>query len=263
MAIISCATWSPVAASHERKPVAADYDAFSRQFKKSRESPYRTYIEEFMMLQMLGNLAGLTALDLACGEGHYARMLRRHGAARVIGVDISGAMIALAREEEAREPLEVEYVEAAVEDLGVVGAFDVVCAVYLLHYAPTRGHLAAMCRTIAANLRPGGRLVAMNSNYGPGVPVDMSRYGWKPSDPKPIEEGMAYRLTCLQGPDSFEIQNYYYSHATYEEIFRQAGFVWVHWHAPGVSPVGEQQHGQHYWQDFLDGAPIIGLECRR
>ena len=243
--------------------MAADYDAFSRQFKKSREVPFRTCIEEFMILQMLGNITGLTALDLACGEGHYARMLRRQGAARVIGVDISGGMIALAREEAARERLGVEYVKAAVEDLGVVGAFDVVSAAYLLHYAATREHLAAMCRTIAANLRPGGRLVAMNSNFGPGVPVDTSRYGWGPSDPKPIEEGMAYRLTFLQGPDSFEIQNYYYSHATYEEVFREAGFVSVRWHPPAVSAAGVQQYGQDYWQDFLDQAPIIGIECQR
>jgi hypothetical protein len=120
-----------------------------------------------------------------------------------------------------------------------------------------------MCRTIAANLRPGGRFVAINSNFGPGVPVDMSQYGWTPSDPKPIEEGMAYRLTFLLGPDSFEIQNYYYSHATYEEIFRQAGFVSVQWHPPVVSPAGVQQYGQDYWQDFLELSPIIGIECRR
>jgi toxoflavin synthase len=243
--------------------MAVDYDLFSLQFKKSREFPFRTCIEEFMMLQMLGKLVGLRALDLACGEGHYARMLRRHGAARVIGADISEGMIALAREEEAREPLGIEYMKVAVEDLGVVGEFDVVSAVYLLHYAPTREHLAAMCRTIAANIQPGGRLVAMNSNFGPGVPVDMSRYGWKPLDPKPIEEGMAYRLTFLQGPDSFEIQNYYYSHATYEEIFRQAGFVSVQWHPPAVSPACVQQYGPDYWQDFVELAPIIGIECRR
>jgi SAM-dependent methyltransferase len=243
--------------------MAADYDRFSRQFKRSRGFPFRTCIEEFMISRMLGDLAGLAALDLACGEGHYARMLRRQGAARVIGVDISEGMIALAREEEAREPLGVDYRKAAVEDLGVVGAFDVVSAVYLLHYAPSREHLAAICRTIAANLRPGGRLVAMNSNFGPGVPVDMSRYGWKPSDPKPIEEGMAYRLTFLLGPDSFEIQNYYYSHATYEEVFRQAGFVSVKWHPPVVSPAGVEQYGQEYWRDFLQLAPIIAIECRR
>jgi toxoflavin synthase len=139
----------------------------------------------------------------------------------------------------------------------------VVSAAYLLHYAPTREHLTAMCRTIAANLRPGGRFVAINSNFGPGVPVDMSRYGWTPSDPKPIEEGMPYRLTFLLGPDSFEIQNYYYSHATYEEIFRQAGFVSVQWHPPVVSPAGLQQYGQDYWQDFLELTPIIGIECLR
>src|SRR6516164_9448179 len=117
MVIMTCATWTVVRFSHARKPMAADYDRFPRLFKKSRELPFRTCIEEFMMLQMLGNLAGLTALDLACGEGHYARMLRRHGASRVVGVDISGGMIALARDEEVREPLGVEYVQAAVEEL--------------------------------------------------------------------------------------------------------------------------------------------------
>jgi toxoflavin synthase len=243
--------------------MAADYDQFSRQFKKSRELPFRACIEEFMMLQMLGNISGLTALDLACGEGHYARMIRRHGAARVIGVDISEGMIALAREEEAREPLGVEYRKAGVEDLGVVGAFDVISAVYLLHYAPTREHLAAMCRTIAANLRPGGRLVVMIGNIGPGMPVEISKYGWKVSDPKPIEEGMAYRLTCLLGPDSFEIQNYFYAHSTYETVLREAGFNSVRWQPPAVSPAGIEQYGPDYWQDFLEKAPIIGLECRR
>jgi len=66
--------------------------------------------------------------------------------------------------EEAREVKRYqEFGHAAVEDLGVVGQFDVVSVVYLLHYAPTREHLAEMCRTIAANLRPGGRLVAVQA----------------------------------------------------------------------------------------------------
>jgi hypothetical protein len=46
-------------------------------------------------------------------------------------------------------------------------------------------------------------------------------------------------------------------------VFRQAGFVSLRWHPPVVSPVGVQQYGQDYWQDFLDVAPIIGIECRR
>jgi hypothetical protein len=37
----------------------------------------------------------------------------------------------------------------------------------------------------------------------------------------------------------------------------------VRWHRPAVSAAGVQQCGLDYWQDFLDVAPIIGIECRR
>ena len=53
-------------------------------------------------------------------------MLRRRGAAREVRGAISDEMIALAREVEAREPLGVESVKAAVEDVRVIGACDVV-----------------------------------------------------------------------------------------------------------------------------------------
>jgi hypothetical protein len=46
--------------------MAADYDRISRQFKKSRELPFRTCIEEFVMLQMLyGQEYWQDLLDLA------------------------------------------------------------------------------------------------------------------------------------------------------------------------------------------------------
>ena len=51
---------------------------------------------------MLGSVAGLGVLDLACGEGFYTRQIARDGATRVVGVDISPEMIALAEELEKR-----------------------------------------------------------------------------------------------------------------------------------------------------------------
>ena len=241
----------------------AEYDKFSRQYKKSKELPFRAHVEAHVFFKMLVNPQGLSVLDLACGEGYYSRMIRRRGAAKVVGADISGELIALAREQEAQEPLGIEYIHAEAEDLGVVGEFDVVTAAYLLNCALTRGHLEAMCRTIAANLRPGGCFVAINSNFRPGIPGDTSKYGWKPSEWTPLEEGTPYRLTFLLGPDSFEIQNFFYSHATYEETFHQAGFRSVRWHFPEVSEEGVSEFGRDYWQDLLDIAPLIGIECRR
>lgn len=243
--------------------MGADYDKIATRFRKSRRLPFRDYVEGHLFFEMLGDPTGLDVLDLACGEGDYARKMRRRGAACVVGSDLSSEMIALANEEESREPLGITYRQAAAEELGVVGEFDVVTAVYLLHYAPTRERLGAMCRTIAANLKPGGRLVALVSNLGPGVPRETSKYGWTPTKLTPIEEGFAYGLSFLSGDDAFEIQNYYYSHATYEEVLDAEGFRSVQWHRPSVSAEGVRAYEEGYWKDFLEIAPIIGLTCGR
>jgi SAM-dependent methyltransferase len=212
---------------------------------------------------MLGDPSGLDVLDLACGEGEYARKFRRRGAGLVVGADLSGEMIALANEEEAREPLGIRYLQSPAEELGVIGAFDVVTAVYLLHYAPTRERLSVMCRTIAGNLKPGGRLVAFISNIGPGVPRDTSKYGYTPTRLRPIGEGEPYGLSFLSGEDAFEIQNYFYAHRTYEEALAAEGFHSLQWHIPTVSEEGVREFGEEYWRDFLEIAPIIGITCTR
>ncbi len=57
---------------------------------------------------MLEDLTGKAVVDLACGEGHYTRMLPSLGAAKVVGVDRSKGMIALARAQESEHPVGLE-----------------------------------------------------------------------------------------------------------------------------------------------------------
>lgn len=241
--------------------MTAEYDRFSRPYQKSKALPFRRFVEEFLLFRLLGDLDGLSVLDLACGEGHYTRLIRRRGAGRVVGVDISAAMIALAIDQEAREPLGIDYQHAPAEELGVIVPFDLVSAAYLLNCAPSRDHLSQMCRAIAANLGPGGRFVTINSNLGPGVPPDISKYGWHAADATPITEGAPYRLTFPMGEDTFTIQNWYYSHTTYEGVLRAAGFKSVRWHEPDVSAAGIAELGAEFWRDFREFRPIIGIEC--
>ena len=63
------------------------YDAIADRYRESKWLLFRHYIERYTLFEVL---------DLACGEGVYARQFKRAGAAEVIGVDISQAMIALA-----------------------------------------------------------------------------------------------------------------------------------------------------------------------
>jgi len=83
----------------------AQYDTIALDYQRiSAAVPLRD-AEWYSLRQRLGDLAGLSVLDLACGDGMGTRLLKRWGAARVVGVDISAQMIALARQREDAEPM--------------------------------------------------------------------------------------------------------------------------------------------------------------
>ena len=71
--------------------MAAEYDDLVRQYQRSKELPFRVYSEIPDHLELLGDLRGRSVLDLACGEGFYTRLIKKAGADRVVGVDLSGA----------------------------------------------------------------------------------------------------------------------------------------------------------------------------
>src|SRR5881394_1521355 len=69
---------------------------------------YRDHLNTPAFFAMLPDVAGLTGLDIGCGEGHNTRLLARRGA-WVTGLDISEVFVAHARRAEAEEPLGIAY----------------------------------------------------------------------------------------------------------------------------------------------------------
>jgi 2-polyprenyl-3-methyl-5-hydroxy-6-metoxy-1,4-benzoquinol methylase len=90
--------------------VNAEYDSIALQYQQTKNSPLRRFVESYTLLDLIGDVSGLSVLDLACGDGFYTRKVKEQGAARVLGVDISPAMIGLAEEQERSQPLGIEYV---------------------------------------------------------------------------------------------------------------------------------------------------------
>jgi ubiquinone/menaquinone biosynthesis C-methylase UbiE len=144
--------------------VTTDYNPIAEQYQRSKQQPWRTFVECFTLMDLIGDPTGLSALDLACGEGFYTRLIRHRGAARVHGLDLSEGMIALAQAQEARQPLGVTYAVADARELSDEDPVDLTVAAYLLNYARTREELQAMCDGIARSLKPGGRFVTVNTN---------------------------------------------------------------------------------------------------
>ncbi len=89
-------------------------------FVRTGKDTCRDYLNNPAMFKLLGDIKGKRLLDLACGEGFNTRLMAGMGA-QVVGVDFSEKMITLAKEEEAREPLGIEYDLSDAADLSMLG----------------------------------------------------------------------------------------------------------------------------------------------
>jgi ubiquinone/menaquinone biosynthesis C-methylase UbiE len=119
---------------------------------------YRNHFLMPRMLAMLGDVGGKAIVDLGCGEGGYARELARRGA-RVVGVDGSERLIAVARERSAPPAGgAVSFVHAnanAVGDVASGSADLVVAAMSLMDVEDYPGAIREAHRMLVA----GGELV--------------------------------------------------------------------------------------------------------
>ena len=100
-----------------------------------------------------------SVLEVACGTGVVAAELGARIAAsgatpRVVGVDISAGMLALARERWPRW----EWVHGDMRELPVEGRFDLVfCCYHSVQFMPTEADLAQAFAAARARIAPGGR----------------------------------------------------------------------------------------------------------
>ncbi len=248
----------------------AEYDAIADEYNAvTAELPLKIVCGHSLQLAV-GDVRGRDVIDLACGSGFFTRLCKQAGAGRVVGVDLSAEQIALAHADEARAPLGVEYHVADVGAMARLGDFDLATAIMLLHYAATPEELARMSRSIAANMRPGGRFVAVNLNPRLSCEETIS------------PEFEKYHVTCtLAGPAgeagegarllveieangaAAQFHNYWHGPETYERALRGAGFTEIAWHDLVIPPELERAFGATYWDYFLKHPLLAVLTCAR
>src|SRR5262249_61422137 len=100
-----CYVSSGVLPRSKEVDMATNYDDIAEEYRRAKQQPWRLHLEHYTLFKLLGDVSGKTVLDLACGEGFYTRFIKRRGAARVVGVDVSPRMMGLARREEGGTPL--------------------------------------------------------------------------------------------------------------------------------------------------------------
>jgi ubiquinone/menaquinone biosynthesis C-methylase UbiE len=245
--------------------MTTNYDPIAEQYQRSKQQPWRTLIEAYTLLELIGDPAGLSVLDVACGEGFYTRMIKQRGAGRVTGVDLSSGMVDLAQQQEAKHQQGIEYVVADARQFDPPEKFDLAVAAYLLNYAQNRDELQAMCDGIVRCLKPGGRFITVNSSPSLEFPAAPSfrPYGFETSVAGDWQEGAAIKWKFYLSDSVFEIENYYLDTTIHEAAFRRAGFQQVTWHAPKLSPAALSNGNHSFWNTFLESSPISFIECRK
>jgi SAM-dependent methyltransferase len=244
-----------------------DYDDIAEEYRESKRAAWRLHIEAPSFLDLVGDVRGISVLDLACGEGFYTRRLADAGAARVVGVDSSNAMVELAREAQGARGNgdgAVTYRVADVRDLDLGETFDLVTAAYLLNYAIDAADLLSMCEAVVRHLRPGGRFVAINANPEIGdADRDYRIYGFARLLPEGPTSGGPLIFRNYQDGSFFDVSVVHLDTATHEVAFAAAGFIGVRWIPPTVTGEGRSAFAAGFWDGFLAEPPITLLECRR
>jgi ubiquinone/menaquinone biosynthesis C-methylase UbiE len=172
------------------------------------------------MWRTLGDVTGLQAIDLGCGEGRFCRMLAERGAARVLGVDLCAPLLEAA--EEARASDREHYLLADMQELSGVpdAAFDLAVSYISLVDVPDLRAAVAAARRV---LKPGGRFVVCN--LGPMATAINTRM----TDPDGAR--IAFRVDRYFDESTREMRfrehtltNYHRTLATYVNTFIEAGF---------------------------------------
>ena len=115
---------------------------------------------------MLPDFTGKRVLDLGCGYGWHAFYAAENGAEKVLGIDLSEKMLAVAREKNTFP--NVRFARGAMEDVRFPdGSFDAVLSSLALHYVKDYAELVSR---VYRWLAPGGAS-SFRPNTRPSPPM--------------------------------------------------------------------------------------------
>jgi ubiquinone/menaquinone biosynthesis C-methylase UbiE len=152
-------------------------------------------VEKEAFFALLPGLAGCRVLEVGCGTGNLSLALAQQGA-RVVGVDVSGPMLAAAQGRARQQGFFLNWIRGLAGALPCPGnRFDGVISVLALDFMADR---PGVMREMVRVLRPGGFLgLALLNRYSLWTLTRIIRAWFKPSLWRQVRFGTPRELRAL------------------------------------------------------------------
>lgn len=151
-----CQVCGPLTAAEEPQPERRVLELISEQYERERaEASFNSLLLDPLVAELVPTVdVAATALDVGCGTGDLTRLLADRGY-QATGVDLEPAMLRIARERSAGQP--VAYREAGLADLDPAdGRYDLVLCLNVLDWIED---LTSAFDQLRRLVRPGGELL--------------------------------------------------------------------------------------------------------
>ncbi|NKC00888.1 MAG: methyltransferase domain-containing protein [Pseudomonadales bacterium] len=135
------------------------YDKNAASWERREPNSLSDFTGRPPVFDLCGDVQGIDILDIGCGEGYCARILKDMGASQIDGLDISEEMIELAKRQDQQAGHGSRFRVGNVEELPFDDdSFDMVLGMFVYNYL----HVDEMERSfseVKRVLRPGGRFI--------------------------------------------------------------------------------------------------------
>ena len=195
---------------------------------------------QYLLNKLKGASAGRVGLDIGCGNGYFTRALNRAGY-QACGIDISPAMLSVARQKAAKEGIRCEFLLGDITKLKVCGKAHFAVAINdCINYVPPSKLSAAFRRVYSSLCGDGMFFFDISSENKIRNIIDENLFGEDGEDISYLwfntqtEEGVKMELTFFVrradgAYDRFEETHFQYAHREEDIIalLKEAGFCRV------------------------------------
>ena len=245
--------------------MSTQYDNIGASFNEMQKLPLARLSAYNVQVAVSPFIKGAKVLDLACGTGLVSNNLASWGASSVLGIDISSVMVEAAKAGAVSEKVQFEVGDCFKPRVFGGGNYDLVVGAWLLNYAPNKQTMIDIYRTIAANLKDGGRFVGVTPHPAEDPkshiqkalearPVGLGEVAVLPLEEVP--NGMRTHVLSMLASGNIEFDAYHLEKAVYETSAKEGGLTGeLTWQPVYLLP-GENQdvaldQSEGYWHKHL------------